>query len=210
VENGRLINYYDFLMISPSADLKMLEAAVRVMLARYNPKNSETGDEQSFELVKRAYLTLSDPHHRAAYDKGLAEQGQSAPRDASDSITLDVVKDEKKKRQGVIAILYQRMKGNPHDPGVSTPQIEDMLGLEHEDMQFAYWVLREQGLITRTENGSFSISVHGVLWAESGGLPQLAEAGAPAQFIPRPVQMAEAPAPEAPPHRPVAAVGGRK
>ncbi len=209
MENGRLVNYYDFLMISSNADLKMLEAAVRVMLARYNPKNPETGDEQSFELVKRAYLTLSDPHHRATYDKGLTEQSLNGPRDVSDSITLDVVQTEKKKRQGVIALLYQRMMANSHDPGMSTPQIEDVLGLEHEDMQFAYWVLREQGLIVRTTNGNFSISVQGVLWAEDGGLPQLADALAAAEFIPRPVQKAETAAPEAPPSRPIVAAGGR-
>ncbi len=137
MQNGRLVNYYDFLMISPNADLKMLEAAVRVMLARYNPKNPETGDEHSFELVKRAYLTLSDPHHRATYDKQLSEQGQNGPGDVSDAISLDVVKAEKRKREGVIALLYQRMMANSHDPGVSTPQIEDALGLEHDDMQFA-------------------------------------------------------------------------
>jgi curved DNA-binding protein CbpA len=209
VENGRLVNYYDFLMISPNADLKMLEAAVRVMLARYNPKNPETGDEHSFELVKRAYLTLSDPHHRATYDKQLTEQGQNGLRDVSDSVTLDLVQSEEKKRQGVIALLYRRMMVNCHDPGVSTPQIEDTLGLEHEDMQFAYWVLREQGLITRTENGNFSISVEGVLWAENGGLPQLAETLNAAEFSPRPVQKAETAAPETPRNRPIAAAAGR-
>jgi curved DNA-binding protein CbpA len=209
VENGRLVNYYDFLMISSNADLKMLEAAVRVMLARYNPKNHETGDEQSFELVKRAYLTLSDPHHRATYDKQLAEQGQNGLGAVSDSITLDLIQAEKKKREGVVALLYRRMMVNNHDPGVSTPQIEDALGLEHDDMQFAYWVLREQGLITRTANGNFSISVQGVLWAENGGLPQLAETLATAEFSPRPVQKAETAAPETPRSRPIAAAGGR-
>jgi len=209
VENGRLVNYYDFLMISPNADLKMLEAAVRVMLARYNPKNPETGDEHSFELVKRAYLTLSDPHHRATYDKQLGEQGQNGLRDVSDSITPDLVQVENKKRQGIVALLYQRMMANCHDPGVSTPQIEEALGLEHEETQFAYWVLRERGLITRTENGNFAISVQGVQWAEEGGLPQLAETLAGPEFSPRPVQKAETSAPETPRNRPIAAAGAR-
>ena len=209
MENGRLVNYYDFLMISSNADLKMLEAAVRVMLARYNPKNTETGDEQSFELVKRAYLTLSDPHHRATYDKQLAEQGSNGLPAASDSITLDVVHAEKKKRQGVIALLYRRMMVNSHDPGVSTPQIEDILGLEHEDMQFSYWVLREQGLITRTANGNFSISVEGVLWAENGGLPQLADALAAPELVSRPVQKAETAAPEMSASHPIVVAAAR-
>jgi curved DNA-binding protein CbpA len=202
------VNYYDLLMISPKADLKMLEAAVRILLARYNPKNPETGDEHHFELVKRAYLTLSDPHHREAYDQKIpVQEPTNQAGDVSGTVTPEIVKSENKKRQGIIALLYRRMMANPHEPGMSTPQIEDTLDAKHEQVLFAYWYLREQGLIARTENGSFSITSEGVNWAEQGGLPHLAEGVAPSTFVPKPVQKAAAAETE-PPQEKMAA-GGR-
>jgi curved DNA-binding protein CbpA len=207
VENGRLVNYYDLLMISPKADLKMLEAAVRILLARYNPKNPETGDEHHFELVKRAYLTLSDPHHRETYDQKIQGQEPSQAGEVSSTVTPEIVKSENKKRQGIIALLYRRMMANPHDPGMSTPQIEDILDLKHEQTLFAYWYLREQGLIARTENGSFCITSEGVAWAEEGGLPHLADGVAPSTFTPKPVHKAATA--EAEPSQDKMAAGGR-
>lgn len=207
MENGRLVNYYDLLMISPKADLKMLEAAVRILLARYNPKNPETGDEHHFELVKRAYLTLSDPHHREAYDQKIQGQEPSQTGDVSSTVTPEIVKSENKKRQGIIALLYRRMMANPHDPGMSTPQIEDILDAKHEQTLFAYWFLREQGLIARTENGSFCITSEGVAWAEEGGLPHLADGVAPSTFTPKPVHKAATA--EAEPSQEKMAAGGR-
>lgn len=174
-ENGEFVDLYEFLMISENADLPMLEAAVRLMLAKYKPGNPDTGNQEKFELVKKAYLTLSDSHQRALYDKRRREQHRNlrAARDVSELISLEDVELEKRRRQGVMLVLYKCIMERPHAPGVAVPQIADALEVSVDDLHFAFWFLRELGWIKRGSNGNFEITVQGVEWVENGELPRL-------------------------------------
>ncbi|MCB1021045.1 MAG: DnaJ domain-containing protein [Acidobacteria bacterium] len=71
------IDYYEFLMVSPTADRAMIEWAVRLMLTRYGKKNGEQADSAKYELVKEAYRTLADPKRRELYDS--LRKSQVAP-----------------------------------------------------------------------------------------------------------------------------------
>src|SRR6266496_1797904 len=62
------IDYYEFLQISPRAELSTIQRIYRFMASRFHPDNPETGDPEKFYLLKRAYEILSDPDRRAAYD----------------------------------------------------------------------------------------------------------------------------------------------
>lgn len=210
MQNGSFIDYYDLLMISPAADVEMLEAAVRVGLARYNPKNEKTGDKHKFELVKQAYLTLSNPQARAVYDREHKLHSQIPPREVSEDITPEDIEIEKEKRQRVLVVLYARLRGRSHDPGVTVPQIGESLGFTPDDLHFSLWFLREKKWITRMENGSFRISAEGVEWVEDYVLrlpakapPKLRSASDREETPPRPKGAKQARNPE-----PVAAAAG--
>ena len=209
-QNGTFIDYYELLMIGPNADLKMLEAAVRLMLARYNPNNTETGDQETFEAVKRAYLTLSDANHRAAYDKKRQQQDQQEALAEGVPVDPEQIRAERRKREGVVRVLYSRIAQYPTDPGVSTPQIADALDLEHDELQFAYWVLRERGLIARTENGNFAMTVEGVAWMENKVSPDPSEASLSVRPPPKPVETAPSIAPKKPSVAALATAVGRR
>jgi hypothetical protein len=62
--------------------------------------------------------------------------------------------------------LYERMMTHAHEPSVTVPNLADAVGYLADDLQFAYWFLREQGLITRISNGNFQITVRGAAWVE--------------------------------------------
>ncbi len=61
-------DFYEFLQISPSAELETIHRVYRFLAARLHPDNQETGDAQGFFLLTKAYEVLSDPIQRAAYD----------------------------------------------------------------------------------------------------------------------------------------------
>jgi hypothetical protein len=183
VENGSFIDYYEFLMISPTADRQMIEWAARLMLARYDPQKSKTPDEKKCELVKEAFRTLADPKKRTAYDSELTKQKPAAILDVKAEVTLQDVVDAHRLRQAIMLVLYQAIMRKPRDPDVGRTDLARQVGVSTQDLEFGLWFLREKGWITATQAGSYAITVSGTEWVEAGGVPELAIASADgAQF----------------------------
>jgi hypothetical protein len=178
VENGSFIDYYEFLMISPTADRQMVEWAARLMLARYDPQKSKTPDEKKCELVKEAFRTLADPKKRAAYDSELTKQKPVAAIDVKAEITLQDVVSAHQLRQAIMLVLYQAIMRKPRDPDVGRTDLARQVGVSTQDLEFALWFLREKDWITATQAGSYAITVLGAEWVEAGGVPALAIANA--------------------------------
>ena len=80
-------SYYQLLQISPEASGTELRQAFRSLSKRYHPDTTELPEQEAREAFRRlqqAYLTLSDPERRRAYDATLrAIQPAPAPRRAS-------------------------------------------------------------------------------------------------------------------------------
>ncbi len=177
MENGSFIDYYDFLMISPTADRQMVEWAARLMLARYDPQKSKTPDEKKCELVKEAFRTLADPKKRTAYDSELSKQRPSASIDVKADVTLQDVVDTRRMRRAIMTVLYQAVLRTPRDPDVGRTDLARLIGVTAQDLEFALWFLREKDWITATQAGSYAITVHGAEWVEAGGVPELSVGG---------------------------------
>jgi curved DNA-binding protein len=199
LENGPFVDYYEFLMISPQADRAMVEWAVRLMLARYGKKNDQQADEQKYNLVKDAYRTLADPKRRAAYDKerlGRTEgvsasgpmQGAAAlparvegepldPELIRVELTANVndVRLQKRIRQGIMSALYDVMITRPRNPELGRAEIARAVGVSIDEMEFAIWYCREQGLLRTTAQGLYALSTKGVDWVENGGVAHLSD-----------------------------------
>jgi curved DNA-binding protein CbpA len=159
-------DYYDILQLSPKADLDTIHRVYRILAQRFHPDNVETGSDKLFRRVLEAYRVLSDPEKRAAYDAGHGKLLKAKWRlleSLSDGSTME---GEKAKRQGILLLLYSRRVNNPTHPGLGTHELEDLLGIPREHLEFSIWFLKEAGFVTRGDNGRVAITYKGVEAAE--------------------------------------------
>src|SRR5580658_712735 len=99
-------DYYEFLQISPNAELDTIHRVYRFMAVRLHPDNPATGDAEKFVLLTQAYEALSDPERRAEYDAARKnEASQPAPLSATIDF-MDVMEGEMNRRLAVLSVLY--------------------------------------------------------------------------------------------------------
>jgi curved DNA-binding protein CbpA len=115
-----------------------------------------------FKVLVRAYRTLSDPELRAAYDLKLNNIQQKRWKIFDKPVQAVGVEAEKRKRQGMLSLLYMRRIQEPRSPQMSIQDFENLLGVPREHLEFGMWYMREAGLVTRSDNGRLSITVKGV------------------------------------------------
>src|SRR3974377_1297043 len=108
-----MIDFYEFLQISPQADSETIHRIYRYLAGRLHPDNPESGNPEMFRLLRTAYETLSNPAKRAEYDAMVRrEAGESTP--LSNSIDfMDHVEGELNRRVAVLAVLYFKRRSNP-------------------------------------------------------------------------------------------------
>lgn len=161
-----LPDYYELLQVSPKADPDMLHRVFRLLAQRYHPDNATTGDENTFRAIADAYKVLSDPEKRAAYDVNY--QARRMLRwQIFDQRSAAVGKAaEKSKRRGILELLYTSRRNQPHQPSMTLHELEDLLGCPREHLEFSLWYLKENGLITRSDNARYTITAKGVDYAE--------------------------------------------
>jgi hypothetical protein len=161
------LDYYEILQVSPKADPDTLHRVFRLLAQRYHPDNSATGDVNAFRAVAEAYKVLSEPEKRAAYD--VSYQSRRLLRwqifDQDQATTGKAA--EQTKRRGILELLYTARRNQPAQPAMTLHELEDMLGCPREHLEFSLWYLRENGLITRSDNARYSITAKGVDYAES-------------------------------------------
>jgi hypothetical protein len=166
VSTEALPDYYELLQISPNADPDMIHRVYRLLAQRYHPDNGTTGDEKAFRAITDAYKVLSEPEKRAAYDVNLHAYRQIRWR-IFDQRQASVGKQaERSKRKGILDLLYTKRCNEPEKPSMNLHELEDLLGCPREHLEFSLWYLKENGLVTRMDNGRFSVSAKGVDWAE--------------------------------------------
>ncbi|MCC7236985.1 MAG: DnaJ domain-containing protein [Bryobacterales bacterium] len=157
---------YEVLQISANAEMDTIHRVFRLLAQRFHPDNAESGDPEAFRKAYEAYKVLSDPEQRAAYDARLQRLQTKRWKIFERPQAASGVEAERRKRQGVLALLYVKRMQTPGSPGLSLPELEDLLGVPREHLEFSLWYLRENSLITRTDNGRTVITAKGVDEAE--------------------------------------------
>ena len=164
-------DYYDVLQLSPKADPDTIHRVYRMLAQRYHPDNLETGNQEQFRVLLEAYRVLSDPERRAAYDTTLTQTRQLRWKIFDQPSAAQGKEAERRKRAGVLSLLYAQRVNQPHQPTLSIPEFEDLLGCPREHLEFTFWYLREGGCIVRGDNGRFTITLKGVDAVESDEVP---------------------------------------
>jgi len=167
VSTGTAIDYYEFLQISPRAEMPTLRRVYRWMASRFHPDNPLTGDPEKFLLLKHAYEILSDPGRRAEYD-AKRENRETPPNPVFEMREfVNGIEGEVNRRLGVLSLLYNRRRTNSENPVVSLYDLEKHMGWPREYLDFTTWYLRSKQYITKEDNSDFALTALGVNYVES-------------------------------------------
>ncbi|MBL0714661.1 MAG: DnaJ domain-containing protein, partial [Desulfosarcina sp.] len=154
-------DYYEYLQISPNADLETIERIFRLLAKKYHPDNKETGAIDKFNILTKAYHTLSDPEGRAAYDVRYEKAKSKEWRAVSELSSSRGQESDVQIRRTILSILYIDRRENPSNPGVGNWQLEKFVGLPETTIDFHIWYLKEKKWIVLTDTGGYAITAAG-------------------------------------------------
>lgn len=166
MQTGELPDHYEALQISTTAEPETVHRVYRILAQRYHPDNPDTGSVEIFRAITDAYGVLSDPERRAAYDVCHLEARRLTWKIFDQSNSATGVESERRKRQGILALLYRKRLAQPEMPGMTLKEFEDLLGVPKEHLEFSLWYLKENQCLQRSDNGRHTITLKGVDLAE--------------------------------------------
>jgi curved DNA-binding protein len=166
MQPGAFVDYYESLQISPNADQETVHRVYRLLAQRFHPDHQETGNSEIFQQITEAYNALSEPERRAAYDVHHREARRLMWKIFDQSNAVQGFDSERRKRQGILSLLYRKRLMSPDQPSVTLKEFEDLLGVPKEHLEFSLWYLKEGQYILRSDNGRHSITIKGVDLAE--------------------------------------------
>ena len=169
MSQNQFVDYYEILQVSPNADQDTIQRVFRLLAQRFHPDNKDSGNEGAFKEVMEAYRVLNDPEQRAAYDVEHRQVKKVTWQIFDQSTASQGVEAEKRKRKGILALLYNKRLNEPEAPGISIREMEDLLGCPREHLEFSLWYLKENQWAVRGDNGRHVITAKGVDIVERDG-----------------------------------------
>jgi curved DNA-binding protein CbpA len=156
------VDYYEVLQLSQTADAETVERVYRLLAKRYHPDNQETGNSHRFAEVHEAYEALSEPKRRAEYDVRYDENRSMQWKIFDQGTAADGREEDRRIFHGILSLLYVARRRDPVSGGLGTVNLEKLLGVPRQHLEFPVWYLKQRGWIERLDNGQFAITVSGV------------------------------------------------
>lgn len=156
------IDCYEVLQVSQNADLETIERVFRFLAKRYHPDNPQSGDVERFQVLNNAYQIVRDPEKRAAYDVKYEGERALQWQIFEKGSPSDDIETDRRIQQGILSLLYTSRRQEPANPGIGSFELERLLGVPEQHLEFHIWYLKEKGWIERLDTGTFAISVTGV------------------------------------------------
>jgi curved DNA-binding protein CbpA len=150
---------------------------------RYHPDNADTGNSELFVQLTEAFQALSDPERRAAYDARHSSDRKLRWKIFDQAEVATGPDVEKRKRQGILALLYATTVKDPERASMTVHSFEEMLGCPREHLEAALWYLKGKGYVQRSDGGRYTLTVHGFEEAEERCVKQMQTAGELAEAI---------------------------
>jgi curved DNA-binding protein CbpA len=126
-------------------------------------------------LILQAYKVLGDPEMRAQYDVHHQQQKAVKWKLFDAKAAAGGVGSDREIRFGILSLLYNKRRREPERPAIPMFEIEGLLGIPREHLEFSFWFLREKGFLQRTDGGGCSITALGVEYLDENGLPERAQ-----------------------------------
>jgi hypothetical protein len=159
-------DWYEVLQLSPNADAETIGRVYRILAQRYHPDNAKTGNREQFLQLTEAHRILSDPEKRASYDAQHQQMRQRHWTIFDPAWVATGPEAEKRKRQGILSLLYAKTAQDPDRGGMTIRQLEELLSCPREHLLAALWYLKGKGQIQLADNGRYAITVEGFEEAE--------------------------------------------
>jgi hypothetical protein len=158
---------YEALQLSAKADSDTIHRVYRLLAQRFHPDNRDTGDEEEFKRITRAYEILGDPARRASYDAQFSRARERQWKVFHTAKGARGLPSEKPKRFAILHALYLKRVMEPHSPTVGVLELEDLLAIPREHLEFPIWYLKERGFLLRGDSNRLQITAAGVDHAEA-------------------------------------------
>jgi len=162
------VDYYEVLQISANAETETIQRVYRLLAQRFHPDNQTTGDADRFRLIHEAYTVLISPDRRAEHDAMLASfhEGPWQPASEAQWVEHDF-EFEQNARMSILEVLYTRRRREPRQPGLYDLELEQLLDVPREHLEFTLWFLSEKGFVRRAVDSSrLTITAEGVEYLE--------------------------------------------
>ena len=156
------VDYYEILQVGQNADLETVERVFRLLAKRYHPDNSESGDDERFREVHDAFEVLADPELRAEYDVQYDRNKSLQWSIFEQGSAIGGQEEDRRIFRGVLALLYAARRKNPRSGGLGAVDLERMLGVPREHLEFPNWYLKKKGWVEVLDSGQFAITVEGI------------------------------------------------
>jgi len=165
------VDYYGVLQLSQSADSETIERVYRLLAKRYHPDNSESGDADRFREVHEAYEVLMDPDLRSEFDRSFERQCREHARAFDRQSAVNAEQTDRRIFDGVLRLLFTARRRNPTGGGLGSVDLERMLGVPCDELEFPTWYLKRKGWIEVLDSGQFAITVDGIDSLMASGRP---------------------------------------
>ena len=156
------VDYYEVLQISQNADSETIERVYRLFAKRYHPDNAVSGDEDRFREIHAAFEVLANLQKRAEYDVQY-DRNQSLQWEIFEqSSAIGSQEEDRRIFRSVLSLLYAARRSNPRAGGLGSIDLEKMLGVPREHLEFPSWYLKKKGWIEVLDSGQFAITIEGI------------------------------------------------
>jgi len=156
------VDYYEVLQLSPNAHADTVERVYRLLAKRYHPDNQTTGDAAVFAQVHKAYEVLAEPPSRAEYDVQHDENRRQEWQIFDQSSAADGPEQDRRVFHRILSLLYIARRRDPNAGGLGSVNLERLLGISQQDLEFALWYMRQRTWITVLDTGHYAITVDGI------------------------------------------------
>ena len=164
------IDYYELLQLSSNADTTTIERIFRHLAKRFHPDNPKSSDNDRFYQIVEAHRILVDPEARARYDVTYQDYWNRKWKLASEASDGSAFGDDQILREHLLSLLYVQRRRNIRNPGMGEHEIQRLLGIPPELVEFHLWYLKAKGWVERLETGQMAISALGVDQVEQNRL----------------------------------------